>query len=147
MWCQCALPLGHVGATWRIQLDLCFLRPTRVHNPNGKSIGSTTFCTAHGRVSSVVPGHVLSPNNCPFAWGYGPHVIHAFLDPYSNPLPKRHLDRFSRLCTVCQECRRSCRGMPFSLKIAPSHGGSVPHLIRGSLGPPNSASQRASRSA
>jgi len=27
------------------------------------------FCTAHGRVSSGMPGHVLSPNNCPFAWG------------------------------------------------------------------------------
>ena len=26
------------------------------------------FCTAHGRVSSGMIGHVLSPNNCPFAW-------------------------------------------------------------------------------
>jgi len=41
-WGQCALPCGHIGATWRIRLNLCFLRPTRVvvHNTNGKSIGS-----------------------------------------------------------------------------------------------------------
>ena len=35
-----ALPYGHVGATWQIWLNLGFLPPTRVHNPNGKSIGS-----------------------------------------------------------------------------------------------------------
>jgi len=36
--------------------------------------------------------------------------------------------------------------MPSPLKIAPSHEGFVPHLIRGSLDPPDSASQTASRS-
>jgi len=35
---QCTLPCGHIDATWRIWLNLCFLRPTRVHNPNGKSM-------------------------------------------------------------------------------------------------------------
>ena len=35
-------------------------------------------------------------------------------------------------------------GRSFPLKIAPSHGGSGPHLIHGSLGPPET--QRASRS-
>jgi len=42
-WRQCALPCGHIGATWRLRLNLCFLQPTRVHNPNVKSIGSVTF--------------------------------------------------------------------------------------------------------
>jgi len=37
---QRALPCGHIGATWWIRLNLCFLRPTRVLNPNGKSICS-----------------------------------------------------------------------------------------------------------
>jgi len=37
-WRQCALPSGHIGVTWWIQLNLCFLRPSQVHNPNGKSI-------------------------------------------------------------------------------------------------------------
>jgi len=31
----------HIGATWQIRLNLCFLRRTRVHNPNGKLIVST----------------------------------------------------------------------------------------------------------
>jgi len=26
-WCQCALTWGHIDATWRIQLNLCFLGP------------------------------------------------------------------------------------------------------------------------
>jgi len=39
-WRQCALPCGHIGASWWIRLNLCFLRPIRVHNPNGNSIGS-----------------------------------------------------------------------------------------------------------
>jgi len=37
-WRQCALPSGHIDATWWIQLNLCFLRPSQVHSPNGKSI-------------------------------------------------------------------------------------------------------------
>jgi len=42
-WRQCTLPWGNVGATWRIRLILCLLRPTRVHNLNGISIGSAVF--------------------------------------------------------------------------------------------------------
>jgi len=35
---------------------------------------------------------------------------------------------------------------PSPIKIAPSHGGCEPHLIRGSLGPPESLTQTASQS-
>ena len=42
-WRQCALPWGHLGATRRIRLNLCFLGPTQVHNLNCKSIGSAVF--------------------------------------------------------------------------------------------------------
>jgi len=38
-WWQHVLPWGHIGATWRIRLNLCILQSTRVHNLNGKSIG------------------------------------------------------------------------------------------------------------
>jgi len=70
-WRQCALPCGHTGATWRMRLNLCFLQPTRVHNPNGKSIGSALpFCTAHGRVSS---GTLATPGE--YDW------THAFFAP------------------------------------------------------------------
>jgi len=37
-WRQCAHMGGHIGAAWRMQFNLCFRRPTQVHNPNGKSI-------------------------------------------------------------------------------------------------------------
>jgi len=37
------IKLVHISATWRIRLNLCFLRPTRVHNQNGMSIGSAVF--------------------------------------------------------------------------------------------------------
>jgi len=42
-WRQRTLPWGHIGATWRIRLILSFLRPTRVLNPNGISIGSAVL--------------------------------------------------------------------------------------------------------
>jgi len=35
------------------------------------------FLTAHGRVSSGMHWYVLSPINCPFAWGSVFHLIHA----------------------------------------------------------------------
>ena len=34
----------------------------------------------HSSWQSVIR-HAHSPNNCPFTWGYGPHLIHAFLGP------------------------------------------------------------------
>jgi len=40
----------------------------------------------------------LPPQNCPFPWGdLDPHLTHGSLAQLS-PQPKRHLDRFSRLC-------------------------------------------------
>jgi len=55
------------------------------------------FCTAHGSVSSGMPRHVLSPNNCPFASAIWLHLMHASLGPLE---PKQHHDRFGRFCTV-----------------------------------------------
>ena len=39
------------------------------------------FCTAHARVSSGMPRHVLSSNNCPFAWGIWDPSNTCFLGP------------------------------------------------------------------
>jgi len=76
---QCALPSGYIGATWLIRLNLCFLRPTRVHNPNGKSIGSAIFAqlTAKCRRGEIF----LSHNNCPFACRIRAPYITCFLGP------------------------------------------------------------------
>jgi len=56
-WRQRALPCGHNGATCRIQLNLCFLRPTRVHNPKGESIGSAVFAQLTAVSSGILVPH------------------------------------------------------------------------------------------
>jgi len=52
--------------------NTCFLRPTRVHNPIGISIGSAIFA----QLIADAVGHVLSPKNCP---------SHGDLDPHRSP--------------------------------------------------------------
>jgi len=43
---------------------------TRVHNRNSIDLSwFSHFCTAHGRMSSYMPRHVLYPKNCTFALG------------------------------------------------------------------------------
>jgi len=45
-----------------------------------------------------VIGHVLSPKNCPLAWGnLDTHLIHGFL-VHASPHPKWHLSWFNRFC-------------------------------------------------
>jgi len=34
---------GHIGAIWRMRLNLSLLWPTKVYNPNDISIGSAVF--------------------------------------------------------------------------------------------------------
>jgi len=106
----------------------------------------STCSTTHGRVSSDMPGHVLSPKNCPLAWGdLDPHLTHGFLGCTrvhiqngifigSAVFARKAHHRLSLYFTMS----------PLPLKIAHSHGGSGPHLIHGSLGPPKSSIQTAS---
>ena len=59
----------------------CLLGPTRLHNPNGTSIGSTIFAQITTE-SLGTTGHVLSPKNCSSAWGYlDHHLIRCSLGP------------------------------------------------------------------
>jgi len=46
----------HVGATWRIRLNSCFLWPTRVHNPKRQIDRFSRFCTAHRSVPILYNG-------------------------------------------------------------------------------------------
>jgi len=54
---------------WRHLANLCFLRPTRVHNPNGKSIGSAVFAQLTAESLYTSQWMPLSPKNCPLPWG------------------------------------------------------------------------------
>jgi len=58
------------------------------------------FCTAHGRVSSGMPRHILFPKNYPCTWAdLDRHLVHGSLgSPKSNP--NWHLDWFSCFCTA-----------------------------------------------
>jgi len=70
-WRQCALPWWHIGATWGIQLNLCFLRPTQVHNPKFQTANRSfqPFLHSSRKESSGMPGHIRSSGNCLFTWG------------------------------------------------------------------------------
>jgi len=107
------------------------------------------FCTAHSRESQGLPGHVRFPKNCVFAWGdLDPSNTWFHTSPWAHtsPQPKWHLDWFSRFCTAHRRVSLVYNGPPLlPLKIAPSHGGSGPCLIHGSLGPLESWTQTASR--
>ena len=129
---QCALHLPP---------NTCFLGPTWVHNPNSISIGSAIFCSAHGTVSSGIPGHVLSLKNYPLAWGdLDPHLIHGS-GAHPSPNAKWHLDRFSHFLLSSLQRVPILYNEPTLLtsKFPLPMGGSGPHLIHGSLGPPASS--------
>jgi len=62
---------------------------------------------------------------------------------HPNPQPKRHLDRFSHLCTAHVPVLYN--GRRFLLKIVSSHGGSGPHLMCDCLVPSEPTTQTAYR--
>jgi len=124
--------------TWTVQwyLPCCALAPvctpakllswsTQEHNPNGISISSASFCTAHGRVSFGMPWHgfplkiasshsaIWTPCN---KWFFGPVRI---LNPNAisvQPFLHNSWQSFPILHD----------GRPIPLKIAPSRVGSGP---------------------
>jgi len=103
-------------------LNLCFLWPTRFHNPNGKSIGSVIFAQLTA-VSSSMPGHVLSSNNCPFARRIWALYNTCFVEPTRVHNP----NGISIGSAVFAQITRQSvailyNGTPLPLKIAHSHG-------------------------
>jgi len=76
------------------------------------------------------------------------HSTHASLG-LPDSIPKRYRVAISSV-VLAQLTAEGCYTLqwaePFSLNIAPSPGESGPHLMRGSLDPPESTTQTASRS-
>ena len=149
-WRHCALPCGHIAATWRICLNLCFLQLTKSPQPKRQIDRFSHFCTAHNRKSLyfTMGNHFpkIAPSHC------GIWTLMQFMIPWgpSKPQPKWLLDRF---CLFHTDDRRVSLyftiGCPFpsSPKKLPNPMGDLdPHLIHGSLGPPESSTQMASRS-
>ena len=101
------------------------------------------FCTAHGRVSSDMPGLVLSFNNYPFACGIWVPSNICFLESWVHN-PNGISIGSAASAQMTAECQWDA---PSPIKIAPSRGGYLDrHLIHGFLGPPESWTQTASRS-
>jgi len=72
-WRQCALTWEHIGATWQVPLNLCFLWPTRIHNPNNKSIGSAVFAQLTAESPYTLQWGPLSPKIAPsHGWIWAP---------------------------------------------------------------------------
>jgi len=53
-WCECALPCGHIGATWRIRLTCASFSPPEATTQMANLFSH--FCTACGTVSSGMLG-------------------------------------------------------------------------------------------
>jgi len=83
--CQCAPPSNR-----------CFLGPTQVHIPDGISISSAAFCTAHGRESLYfIMGRSFCLLKLPLhTEGSGPSSNNGSL-AHPSPQPKWYLDWFS----------------------------------------------------
>jgi len=60
-------------------IDFCFLQPTRVHNPNGKSIGSAVFAQLTAESPYTLQWALLSPKIAPSHGDLDPHLIHGSL--------------------------------------------------------------------
>jgi len=60
-WRQGVLPQGHIGATWRIRLTSCILRPTRVHNRSGDWTGLAVLHSLRQKVPILYNGRPYPP--------------------------------------------------------------------------------------
>jgi len=126
----------------------CFLGPILVHNPNGISIGSAIFAqvTAHGRVTWDAPAWPF-PQNCPFAreiWTPSNTCfliairVHTLLQRISwSVWPFVYISRQNVIGHV-----GACPS-PSILPLPTVRSG--PHLIHGSVGQRDSASQTTSQ--
>jgi len=200
-WRQCAHRGGHIGATWRIRLNLCFLQHTWVHSPNGKRsvqlflhssrqkvlilynggqfppklpllVGGdgtpiyfmiswgrpspqsklhhnrfSYFRTGDCRVSLYFTMGAPFPENCPFPRS-GPQCKTRFFGPIRAHIPNGISTGSAVFAQMTAECPYALQwDAPFPLQNCPFPWGDMdPHLIHGSLGPPKSSTQMASRS-
>jgi len=112
---MCPFMRAHWHRRANTRLNLCFLWPTRVHNPNGKLISSAIFATSRHSVDR----HVLSPNNCPFTWGIWVPSNTCFLGPIRAHNPKSNSISSAIFAQMTTEC-------PYTLQL--SHPQNCPFI-------------------
>jgi len=120
---------GHIGATWRIRLNLSFLRPTRVHITNGKPIGSAIFAQLTAECRRACQGTSFPLVIAPLRGGtMGSHLIHASLGPSKSITQTASRSVQHRFCSVHVRVSSDMSWRAFSpqdCQIAPSDAGSV----------------------
>jgi len=140
------IEIVHINATWQIWLNLCLIRPSRVHNPNGKSIGPAVSAQLTAESPYTLQWAALSPKIAPYHGGSGAHVIH---DSLGQSEPTIQMASWSVQLFPHrwpQSVQYFTMVHPFPLKTAHSYGGDLdPNIIYGSLGPTESSTQTAYR--
>jgi len=111
-WRQCAHPCG---------------RPTRVHNPNGKPIGSAVFAQLTAESPYTLQWATLSPKLALLMGDLDPHLIHNSLG-YSEITVKMASWSIQLFAQVTTECPYPLLWAHVSPEIAPSLRVSGPHL-------------------
>jgi len=88
-----------IRATWRIPLNLCFLRPTQVQIDQ-----FSHFCTAHGRKSLYFAVGASFPKNFPLSWGICNPSNSWFLGPVQARSPNGITIGSAVFAQVTAEC-------------------------------------------
>ena len=128
--------------------NTCSPGPTRLHNPNGVTMGSAVFAqiTAECRYTLQRAAHYPLKLSIPMC-DLDLHLTYDSLGPSKPTTQSASRSVQSFLHIWPQSVPILYHGTPLSpIKIAPSHGGLGPYLIHGSVGPPESTTQTASRS-
>ena len=108
----------HLAST--IELVLASAHPSS--QPKWQINWFSHFPTTHGRVKSGMPGHVLFPNNCPFAHRIWATANTCFFGPTRVHNPNGISISSAVFAQFMSECHRACWEMSFPIKIALSHG-------------------------
>ena len=123
-----------------------FLGPFQDHNPNGMVIDSAVFTQVTAECPHTLLWAPLSPKIAPSYGNLNPLLTYDSLGPSEPTTEMASRSVLPFLHRWLQRIPILYNGTPLSPSKLPfSAEGSVPHLIHGSLGPPKSSTQTASR--
>jgi len=114
--------------------------------PKRANQSAQPFLNRSWQSSSGMPGHVLSPNNCPFAWGiWAPSNTCLLGTTWVHNLNGISIGS-AVFAQMIAHCLYTLKWGAHPLKIALPMGDLDHHQTHGSLGPPACSTQMASRS-
>ena len=140
-WQRCVLPWLHIGATWRMRLNVCILRPIGFHNQKRQIDQFSRFCPAHCRKclyltighhihQNCLPRGIWTPSN---TWFVGAMRAH---NPNDTSIGSAV---FAQMIADCPLYNGFAR---FPLKITPFPWRLDAHVIHGSFAHPSPQPKR-----